>query len=283
VSRWVSFFICVLAVASTVHSVAAEATSPLTPRSPQSGVVQAPALTDSTWQWLSTRHNPGPRVVAQDPSRYTVTFMSDGTLTVRADCNQVSGTYSVQPVTPSGAEIQGLTIQLGASTLAACPPDSQDSVFLADLAAASSYRFRAHTLVLNLQASGNRMTLAPLAPASLVGTNWQAVAYNNGRGGVTSVMLGSVLTASFSADGIVAGNAGCNTYNGSYTAEGDTLSIGPIATTRMVCEASLLEQEQAFLAALQATSRYTLASDRLTLRDAGGAIQAEFTTTAASP
>ncbi len=37
-------------------------------------------------------------------------------------------------------------------------------------------------------------------------------------------------------DGTLTGTTGCNTINGSWTAEGDTMIIGPMASTRMFCE-----------------------------------------------
>jgi len=56
-------------------------------------------------------------VPAADQAKYTIEFNADGTFAAKADCNQLSGTYTT---TPTG----GLTIVLGPSTMAACPPES---------------------------------------------------------------------------------------------------------------------------------------------------------------
>jgi heat shock protein HslJ len=251
----------------------------------QNAVAQAstPTLTQWPWQWLSTNHSTGALLVPLQPTRYTVTFDPSGTLQVQADCNQVTGIYQQQPAATPGQPIQGLTIQLGASTLVACPPGSQDNDFLADLAAVSSYGFSGENLVLNLQIRGDRMTLAPLPPASLTETNWSAQTYKNGRGAVTTLAAGTAMTALFSADGSVSGTAGCNNYEGDYTLNGSSLSIGPIAATQMACSDAIMAQEQAFLTALQTTSQYELTSDRLTLRSADGATQAEFAPAVSPP
>lgn len=58
------------------------------------------------------------------------------------------------------------------------------------------------------------------------------------------------------AEGRVAGLAGCNNYTASYEVEGDTLKIGMAASTRKMCPAALMDQEQKFLDALTRVTRY---------------------------
>jgi heat shock protein HslJ len=221
------------------------------------------------WQWQSTQHADGSTLVAADPSRYTITFQPDGRVMIRADCNTVLGSYTV-----SGAD---LTIQLGPSTLVGCPPDSQADQFTADLARVSGYAVAGENLLLNLGSAGDHMVLSPLAIPELVGTNWQANSYNNGRGGVQSLLAGTQITAVFADDGQVSGSSGCNRYFGPYQSSGQTLQIGPLASSRMLCDPpAVMDQEQAYLAALQRATQYQLENGRLLLRDAGGATQAIF-------
>lgn len=91
-------------------------------------------LTGKVWQWTgSLETQPATQQsVVPDPENYTIEFKNDGTFAAKADCNQVAGTYTT---TDSG----GLTILPGPSTLAACPEDSQDARFLAQLGAATGY------------------------------------------------------------------------------------------------------------------------------------------------
>ena len=75
------------------------------------------SLTGKTWQLTAiTEKVPAFQgvVPAADQANYTIEFKSDGTFNAKADCNQLSGTYTT---TGSG----GLTIVPGPMTLAVCP------------------------------------------------------------------------------------------------------------------------------------------------------------------
>ena len=121
------------------------------------------------------------------------------------------------------------------------------------------------------------MVFAPATQPELVGPVWQLTAYNNGRGGLQSVLAGTQPTAEFQAAGTVTGSGGCNTYSASYQTTSTSLSIGPVAATRMACEQPIMDQEAAYFAALERTSMYRFESGRLVLVDSGDARQAEYT------
>ena len=71
-------------------------------------------------------------------------------------------------------------------------------------------------------------------------------------------------------NGHLSGYSGCNRYVGGYTLDGDRLTVGPIATTRMACEPEAMEAETAFLAALGAAARLVVSDGELVLSDEGG-------------
>jgi heat shock protein HslJ len=73
------------------------------------------------------------------------------------------------------------------------------------------------------------------------------------------------------ADGKVSGSAGCNDYNGTYTAQGTSLSFSPLRTTRKACPPDILAEETRFLAARAHVARHQLGQRELDLFDAGGA------------
>jgi heat shock protein HslJ len=229
--------------------------------------MQASTLTQQPWQWRTTASADGTRTVAADPTRYTIAFRTDGSLAIRADCNAVLGSYTVHD-----AELR---IQFGPSTLVGCPPDSQADQFLADLAQAATRALVDDMLQLGL-ANGGQMLLAPHPLPNLVGPTWHATAYDNGREAVQSLLDGTQITATFGEDGRVVGSAGCNRYTGQYQASDGSLTIGQPATTRMACAPPVMGQEAAYLAALQAATRFQFENDALVLRDAAGAIQAMF-------
>ncbi len=223
-------------------------------------------ITQGLWLWQRTEYGDDTSVMAPDPSKYTVSFLADGRLALQVDCNRGTGTYTVD-----GPQ---LTVEPGATTLIACGPGSQDRVFLQDLRNVGTYAFNGANLVLDLKADAGTMVFSAQPRTSLVDSAWRVQSYNNGRGGVVSVLPDVQLTALFGVDGAVSGNAGCNGYRGPYTVVGDRITFGSIVSTRRACLSEpLTQQETAFLAALSASTTYTLLGDRLTLRDDTGATQ----------
>ena len=119
---------------------------------------------------------------------------------------------------------------------------------------------------------------APPAPP-LAGSQWLAEDIG-GRG----VMDMAQSTIRFDQQGRAAGNGGCNRYFGEYTLVDSNLSFGPIGSTRMACPESLMNQEQNFFAALEATRSYRLdaLTDLLFFVDKSGADVLRFSRQKAS-
>jgi heat shock protein HslJ len=79
----------------------------------------------------------------------------------------------------------------------------------------------------------------------------------------------------FHGDGRVSGFGGCNRLAGTYEANGDRLTLGPLAATKMAC-ADVMDIESAFLAALGRVRRWKLESGRLGLFADGNSPLAVF-------
>jgi len=113
-------------------------------------------LTGPTWQ-LTAVNEQVPAVqqviAPADIGRYTIVFGNDGTAQIKADCNQVTATYTTSP---GGS----LTIAPGASTLAACPDDSLGSQFVAALSLATSYNVHGSSLTMSVGNGGSIEFLA---------------------------------------------------------------------------------------------------------------------------
>jgi len=81
------------------------------------------------------------------------------------------------------------------------------------------------------------------------------------------------ITATFE-DGRVSGSAGCNTYQGDYTTgrKGgkNTIRFSPLATTRMMCEESIMELETQFLAGFESATSYVIEDHTLSMTYPGG-------------
>ncbi len=95
------------------------------------------------------------------------------------------------------------------------------------------------------------MVIGSRYPAVLAGSNWTAE-------GQISLTYES---------GQLRGNAGCNRYSAPVTeAESPgSFTLGPIATTRMMCSESTMESEATFLKRLQAATTMWFSPDRLHL------------------
>ena len=99
-----------------------------------------------------------------------------------------------------------------------------------------------------------------LEPVSLEGSSWQVIGNNNGKQAVVSVIIATEITANFGEDGTLSGSAGCNNYNATYEVDGDNISIGPAAATRMFCPEpkGIMEQEVQYLTGLETASTYLI-------------------------
>ena len=108
------------------------------------------AITGIVWQWTAMQETvPASQSVVPDPENYTILFNTDGSVTIKADCNQVAGTYTL-----SGSS---LTIQLGASTMAFCGEASQDTIYLSSLSRVSSYAVEGGALQLKFANDAGKM------------------------------------------------------------------------------------------------------------------------------
>ncbi|MEM8505943.1 MAG: YbaY family lipoprotein [Cyanobacteria bacterium P01_D01_bin.1] len=106
-------------------------------------------LTGTLWQLEQIQYN-NDEQIAPTEGDYTIEFMPDGQLSIRADCNQVLGEF-----TTDGD--RSLSVALGPATLAACGPESVDSEYLQALQSVSSYFFEEGDLYIDLQADTGTM------------------------------------------------------------------------------------------------------------------------------
>lgn len=206
-------------------------------------------------------------------STVTLQFGADGSAAGSDGCNRFSATYS-----EDGAN---LTFGPAAGTMMMCPePEGvmeQAATFTAALAATTNFSINRSQLGLF---AGNQILATFVADVQdLSGAEWDVTMYNNGREAVVGVIEGTEITALFGADGELSGSAGCNQYIGSYTVDGNAIEIGQLGSTMRFCPEpdGVMEQEQAFLAALQSAATFTIEGDALEMRTADGAIAVMMT------
>jgi heat shock protein HslJ len=188
---------------------------------------------------------------------------ADGKVSGFAGCNVYNA-----PVTTSGSTIK---VGAAATTAMACDADKTalEQAYLGNLAKAATFTATSDALTMS-DGAGKSILVYSAAAANPLEGSWDVTGYNNGKQAVVSPVAGSKLTAIFTADQ-VSGAAGCNDYSGGYTIDGTTLKIGPLASTMKACaDQAVSDQEQQFLAALQASTTFDQTGNTLTLKAAGG-------------
>jgi heat shock protein HslJ len=122
------------------------------------------------------------------------------------------------------------------------------------------------------------LVFVPRMEVALISPEWKATGINNGKGGVQSLLAGTIVTATFTEDGTVTGSSGCNKFSGTYERDGNAIKTGPLAGTRMMCAepVGIMQQETDFLKALENASTFNVEGKTLELRDAQAALQVEF-------
>ncbi len=109
-------------------------------------------VTGITWQWTELVETaPAAQSLVPNPGNYTLILQPDGYLNIKADCNVVGGSYTLDG--------DALTIELGPSTRAYCGEQSLDQLYLDLLGSVDGYTVQDGRLVLSLQDGAGRMTL----------------------------------------------------------------------------------------------------------------------------
>ncbi|MEE4145147.1 MAG: META domain-containing protein [Halieaceae bacterium] len=185
-----------------------------------------------------------------------------GRLSGFSGCNNFMGSYSVD----------GDSLAIGplAGSMMACDEDVMaiENALHAALSAVNRFSISADQLTL-LTGSGTALAFTAEPPPRLGGVTWEVTGYNNNRQAVVGLLGDSRVTLSFE-EGTVSGHASCNSFRATYSTDGSRIEIGPPATTRMACPEPLMEEERAFLAALQSAVTWSLDGNILDMHRADG-------------
>ena len=107
---------------------------------------------------------------------------------------------------------------------------------------------------------------------TLTNTYWKLVELN---GAAVVPGEGRELHMILRGDDQVGGYAGCNQFTGSVTVTGDGIAFGPIASTRRMCP-DVMQQEDAFLQALENAQRFEISGEDLAIENASGEVTMRF-------
>ena len=116
-------------------------------------------ITGIQWQWAElTETEPASQSVVPDPENYVLILMADGSASLKADCNQVMWTYTLED-TSLGFDT------VGPATLAFCGDDSLDQIFLSKLGMGGTVSLEDGRLVLTLNENAGSMVFDHAGPA----------------------------------------------------------------------------------------------------------------------
>jgi heat shock protein HslJ len=202
--------------------------------------------------------------------------------TAKFSGGKLAGSGAVNTYTAAYTTGPGNTIEIGApvSTMMAGPQAAmdQETAYFAAIQKAATYKVDSKSLTLLDKDGATLVKYQAIAEAALIGTQWEATAYNNGKGALQSLAPDTSITAEFADNGDMQGNATINQYTAAYTytADGKMTISDKITSTKMAGPDASMAQESAYLAALPKTASYTIDGNKLTLRDASGAALAEY-------
>lgn len=109
------------------------------------------------------------------------------------------------------------------------------------------------------------------ADTALENIEWSLISYGP-EGSMKGLLPDTEITATFDSETKgVGGTAGCNHYGGSYTLDGNKLTMkGPFAVTEMWCGEERGAQEKAYLDILMSAETWEVEGDTLTITGAEG-------------
>jgi heat shock protein HslJ len=170
-----------------------------------------------------------------DPSLYTMRLNSDGTVTMRLNCNRASGTWSAEP---SGNGASG-RFEFGplAGTRALCPPPSLDESIAAQAKFIRSYLLKDGRLYLSLMADGGIYAWAPdtdkfsaanvpAAPEDGGPRNWKVTGVSRALNLRKKPSITASIVASYTP-GTILDNLGCERAEGRIWCDVQHLGGGP--------------------------------------------------------
>lgn len=225
-----------------------------------------------SWDLTSMTLVSGGSSVTQMPSGViNAIFGTDGTVGGFGGCNDYSAGYSTNGSSVDVGDIISTKMSCGNQL------DTQERAYLGILGAAVRFENTGTQLsIYDDQTPGSKLVFKPgtakasPVPTAIVGA-WTLASMEKSS---TSMTLSSSVTttATFTVDGKLSGNGGCNQYSGTFVLTGTSaIGISPLATTKMFCADPAGNQESNYLAILQnaATWEYSDVSGKLTLREGG--------------
>jgi heat shock protein HslJ len=212
-------------------------------------------LLGTGWVLASLTNTDG-EIAVPPASAPVINFSEDGSMSGNGGCNQLFSEFT----SGDGA----ISIGIIGSTMMFCDGRMDlEAGFTTALDVVTRYEISGD----RLQLSDDSLTTVLsffAADVELAQTQWRLYVLN---GEEIPENINVTLTLSpegENGEGAIFGSAGCNRYSGTYSLEGDLLTINILAVTARMCDASMAT-EDAFLAALQDKLTFQIQYNRLIL------------------
>jgi heat shock protein HslJ len=231
------------------------ATQPIATQSPIVGV----------WDLSSYNNGKGAIQTVITGSQITADFRADWKLSGTGGCNQYNAEYTT-------TASNGITITQPITTLMACaePVMQQETQYLSLLPTAAKYEISGDQLTMYNSAGTKILIYKKHVPVPLTGT-WNLFNYNNGKGAIQSVMIGSTTNAVFGSNWKLSGTGGCNQYSAEFTTTASNgITITQPTSTMMACAEPVMQQETQYLSLLPTAAKYEISGDQLTMYNSAG-------------
>jgi heat shock protein HslJ len=224
-----------------------------------------PSLIEGVWDLTSYNNGVGGIVTVLAGSEVTANFQANWIVAGSGGCNQYSAGYTT-------TASNGITITQPTMTLMACANNvmQQETQYLALMQKATKFEIAGDQLTL-LDSSGTKLLIYKKhVPVPLAGT-WNLFSYNNGKGGIQSVTIGSTTNAVFGSNWKLSGTGGCNQYSAGYTTTASNgITITQATSTMMACAEAVMQQETQYFSLLPTAAKYEISGDQLTLFNSTG-------------
>ena len=225
-------------------------------------------LVDTVWV-LTAYGDPNNLTPSEAGVVTTAIFSVDGALNGNTGCNNYAASYQIQE--------NQITIGLPAMNLMACEKGmEQEQAFLQLFEAAQGYRLAVNALEIT-SADGTKVMHFTADHLQLENVRWLLTSID-GEALPEGVSANVLFTPADSPtaqgdENTINGNAGCNTFFGSYTMAGETLEApGPFGLTQMMCDDKAMQVEQTFLAGLESAQSYQITLNQLSITTPTGSL-----------
>src|SRR3954452_13487146 len=216
-------------------------------------------------QWVLQSYDDGANLSVVPDTVFADAEFANLRVTGTSGCNQYDAIYQ------SG----GRTIFIAQPkiTLMACDEATMtfEQRYLSLLQGSRYYGIRSNTLTIYDSARETSLVFDAAPRNPLLGL-WDVDSFENAPGSVVAPLPDTTLNVRFGIKN-VGGSSGCNTFDGTYETNGNVVRVSQLATTRLACPQDIMDQETAFLAALQGAALIDYKGSTVLLTDRSGSIK----------